>query len=116
MRSEGKMEKGKGKPMQESNHDSRITTHAFRRGSLVTILLVMACGGCATGYIIAEGNYLTYDHPFTDAGARIARDHAEDRCRARGKVAVRTEHACSLTECTTSFQCMDAADAAAYQQ
>ena len=102
--------------MQESNHDSRITTHAFWHGSLVTISLVMACTGCATGYITSEGNYLTYDHAFTDAAAQTARGHAEARCRERGKVAVRTDHACSLTQCTTSFQCMDAAEASAYQK
>ena len=63
-----------------------------------------------------QGNYLTLEHPFTDAGAESARVLAERECKARNQVAVRTSDACSLSQCTTNFQCMEPAEAKQYQQ
>jgi hypothetical protein len=77
--------------------------------SLVTLLLIVA--GCAQQPWVAEGNYLTYDHPFTEAAAESARQNALGRCRQRDEIAIQTSRVCSLTQCTTSYQCISADDA-----
>lgn len=81
--------------------------------NFLSFALVMVCAGCAPRpqLIVSESNYLTYEHPFTDAAAEAVRSNAEKLCAERKKVAVRTSHACSLKQCTTSYQCMDKADA-----
>jgi len=84
--------------------------------SLVTLFLVMACAGCAGNYVVSEGNYQTYEHPFTDAAAADVRKRAERHCAEKKRIAVRTSSTCSLTQCTTSYQCMGKADATGYQQ
>lgn len=86
----------------------------LRAGFLFALLL--ACAGCATELIVSEGNYMTFEHPFTDASAASARTVAERVCKGRQQEAVRTASACSLNKCTTHFQCMAAEDAKQYQQ
>ena len=81
----------------------------------VLIALLLACAGCAIPLVVSEGNYMTLEHPFTDAGAASARGIAERACRGRKQEAVRTASACSLTECTTHFQCMAPEDAKQYR-
>ena len=78
--------------------------------------LLLACASCGIQPLVMQGNYLTYEHPFTDAGAESARANAEWECKTRKQVAVRTGGACSLTLCTTHFQCMEPAEAKQYQQ
>jgi len=78
--------------------------------------LLLACAGCGTRIVAIQGNYLTFEHPFTDAGVESARALAEKDCKIRNQVAVRTSGACSLTQCTTNFQCMPPAEAKQYQQ
>jgi len=81
-----------------------VTRHA----SLVTVLVMLACAGCGTiNPAINEGNYLTYDHPFTDAAARAVLQNAEKICAERKLSAVKTTSACSLKQCTTHYQCVD---------
>lgn len=77
--------------------------------------LLLACAGCINPLVVKEGNYLTLQHPFTDAGAESARAFADRECKPRKQVAVRTGGACSLTLCTTNFQCMEPAEAKQYQ-
>jgi len=96
MKAEGKRPKGHRRP---------FTVHR----SLVTLLLLVA--GCGPRPFVMEGNYLTYDHPFSDASAAAVRKNAEGICRQRSQVAVETNRACSLTQCTTNYQCMDEEDA-----
>jgi len=86
----------------------------LRRFCLFALLL--ACASCGIQPLVMQGNYLTYEHPFTDAGAESARANAELECKKRKQVAVRTTRACSLTQCTTNFQCMEPAEAKPYQQ
>ena len=95
MKSKVGSRKSKGRP---------VTGHR----SLVTLLLL---AGCGQQPFIAEHNYFTYDHPFTQAAAESARQNAEGRCRQRGEIAIQTSRACSLTRCTTSYQCASSADA-----
>ena len=86
------------------------------------ILLLLACGGCTylpntvSGSDFLTPNALSYDHPFTDAGAARARKTAEQECGYRKQAAVRTGGTCSLSTCTSHYQCMDPADAAQYKE
>ncbi|MGH8642264.1 MAG: hypothetical protein ACRET6_11155, partial [Burkholderiales bacterium] len=79
-------------------------TGVTRHWSLVTLLLAVA--GCGPQPYVMEGNYLTYDHPFSEASAAAVRKNAEGICRQRDQTAVETSRACSLTQCTTNYQCM----------
>lgn len=75
--------------------------------SLITLFLVTACAGCGTIQpVINEGNYLTYDHPFTEAAAQAAQQNAGKLCAERKRDAVKTNSACSLTRCTSHYQCV----------
>jgi len=85
----------------------------LRASCLFAVLL--ACAGCAIRIVAMQDNYLTLEHPFTDAGAESARALAARECKPRKQVAVRTDGACSLTLCTTHFQCMEPAEAKQYQ-
>ena len=86
-----------------SGKKTPVTNHR----SLVTLALALACAGCGTIYPVAiEGNYLTYDLPFTDAAAQAALQNAGKICGERKQDAVKTSNACSLTRCTTSYQCV----------
>lgn len=85
--------------------------------------LVLALAGCGTGALldglppnyIAEDNYLTFEHAFTDATLEAVRRRAESHCANKRLAAVRTSGTCSLTRCTTHYQCMSPADAKAFQ-
>jgi hypothetical protein len=92
---------------------SRITTHKSRiticRSALLAALLTLA--GCGPQPWVREGNYVTYDHPFTEASAQAVRKNAEGICRQRDLAAFESSRVCSLTQCTTSYQCMSAEDA-----
>jgi len=83
--------------------------------ALCLFALLLACAGCGIQPVVLEGNYLTYEIPFTDAGAEAARANAELICKSRNQVAVATTRACSLTQCTTNFQCMEPAEAKEFQ-
>ncbi len=75
--------------------------------SLVTLALVLACAGCGTiNPVINEGNYLAYDHAFTDAAAQAVLLNAGKTCADRKRDAVKTNSVCSLTQCTTHYQCV----------
>lgn len=79
--------------------------------------LVTACAGCATSQLVVkESNYLTYEHAFTEAAAADALKGAKRNCAEKKLAAVRTSGACTLTRCTTHFQCMSKADAGKYRQ
>lgn len=102
--------------ISDGNSEKRDRCREVIVRTFFAIALLMACAGCATSeLVVAEGNYLTYEHAFTDAAAETARKSAERQCAERKQVAVRTRSACSLSRCTTSYQCMDKADATGYR-
>ena len=79
---------------------------------LLGLTLVGACAGCAPFQIVTmERNYITYQHRFTDAAEAEVLKSAERLCGQRKQLPVRTSHACSLNDCTTSYQCVDPANA-----
>jgi hypothetical protein len=61
--------------------------------------------------IVDEGNYLTFEHPFTDAAAKSVLETAQRQCGHTRRVAVRISSTCSLKQCITHYQCMSRADA-----
>jgi hypothetical protein len=86
--------------------------------ALLIAALLLGCSGCnlssfcpgCDGVTIAtplESNYITFEHPFTDAAADEARIRAERICGQRKQIAFKTASACSLTRCTTHYQCAD---------
>jgi hypothetical protein len=75
------------------------------KAAAVVVAAALASTGCGIQPQIFEGNYLTYEHAFTDAAVAEVGRNAEATCRQRGRVAVPTSRACSLTQCTTSYQC-----------
>jgi len=81
-------------------------------------LAVLLLTGCAeksllVGYEPNE-NFLSFNHPYTDGAAADVRARAERLCGLRKQAVIQTSRTCSLTQCTTNYQCIDAADAAKY--
>ncbi len=66
--------------------------------------LCPACGD-ASATLPLEGNYITFEHPFTDAAADEVSKRAERICGQRKQFAMKTSSTCSLTKCTTHYQC-----------
>jgi hypothetical protein len=89
-----------------------MTTAMTARLLLLLVLLTGCAGRVGPIERVQEGNYLTFQHAFTDAGADAARREAEKHCVQTKRVAVRTGGVCSLSRCTTHYQCMDQEDAA----
>ena len=113
---------------------TRVTGHWSLVTPVAVLLLAALCGGCQTlafledltstsaygpGFtntnIFGEGQYVTYEHPFTDAAAENARKGADRHCAQRKLAAVKTGGTCTLTRCTAHYQCMKAEEAATYQ-
>lgn len=61
-----------------------------------------------------ETNYYSFDHANTEKAELAVRARAQELCGQRKKLAVRTESACTLKSCLTSYQCMDAEKAKAF--
>ena len=82
----------------------------------VAVMAVLLLAGCAeTNSLVGyepDQNFLSFNHPFTDAAAADVRARAERICGLRKQVVTQTTRSCSLAQCTTNFQCIDPADAA----
>jgi hypothetical protein len=104
MKAEGRRQKVKEKRF-------RHPPSAIRHGAAAVAIAAAALAGCGPQPYIMEGNYFTYDHPFSEASAAAVRKNAEGVCRQRNRAAAETSRACSLTRCTTSYQCLDEIDA-----
>lgn len=78
------------------------------------IALPIAVAGCSD-LIVAADNYLTYDHAFNDAAAAKARQSAEKLCAQRKQMAIETRSVCTLSRCTTSYQCVSRENPGEYQ-
>ena len=82
-----------------------------------TLLLAFLLSSCADNLLVGfaeDTNYLTFDHPNSDQAMADVRTRAERLCKQRKQVAIKTQSACSLTQCATSYQCVDEANAVKY--
>lgn len=97
----------------------------MKKSRAIAIALLAATGlsACVDTMIIGnesgeprflDTNFLIIEHPFTDKATADAKARAERLCREQKRLAVQTERACTLTQCTTSYQCVAPADAKAY--
>lgn len=77
----------------------------------LTLILLAGCNGFRYVDYDNDSNYLTFNHPFTDSALAEIQSGAAKLCLERKQVAVKTSERCSLTKCTTNYQCMDEADA-----
>lgn len=78
------------------------------------LLLVFLLASCSDSQLLSYGddtNFLLFDHPNTEKAIADVRARAENLCGQRKQLAIRTESACSLSTCTTSYQCIARADA-----
>jgi len=96
----------RSKPFEKTSRQGGKRRPVTRHSSLITLLVTLTLAGCGAQPIIDESNYLTYDHPFTDAATQAAQKNAEKVCAERKQDAVRTRSVCSLKECTTHYQCV----------
>ena len=103
-----KVERRKSKGKANFRHPPFAIRHG---AAAVLVAAALACAGCGPQPWVREGNYVTYDHPFTEASAQAVRKNAEGICRQRDLAAFESSRVCSLTQCTTSYQCMDEVDA-----
>lgn len=87
-----------------ADHGSWVTDRGSRIAALVLALAGAGCSGVQPSTV--EANYLTYQHPFSDVAAEAVRRSAESICAQRKQRATRTGGTCSLTECTTHYQCV----------
>lgn len=90
----------------------------FLLSGLIPGLLFVLLAGCnGLQYAVYENdtNYLTFNHPFNDRALAEVQSGAEKLCRQRKQVAIKTTERCSLSKCTTNYQCMDEADAVKYR-
>ena len=89
----------------------------MNRSCLIPGLILTLLAGCnGFRYVDYENdtNHLNFNHPFTDSAVAEVQSTAERLCKQRKQVAVKTTERCSLTKCTTNYQCMDIADATKY--
>ena len=77
------------------------------------VVLLVLTAGCASYEIIgydAKTNFVTFNHPFTDSSFSEIQAKAESICKARGQAAIQTGKVCSLSKCTTTYQCETSAN------
>ncbi len=89
----------------------------MNRTLLISSLTVLLLAGCADYQLVAydyEENYLNFNHPFTDKAIAEVLARAETLCKQRKQVAIQTSKICSLTHCTTNYQCVDQSDVTKY--
>ena len=75
---------------------------------------VMVLGNESGDPRFLDTNFMSFEHPFSDEGNAAARARADRVCGQQKRLAVQTERACSMTRCTTHYQCVTPADAKAY--
>jgi hypothetical protein len=83
---------------------------------------LIACAGCGVGYrdyvsregglYDGRGNVLSFQHAFSEAAVDKVHRQAERHCAETKLTAVRTRRTCTMTECSTDYQCMTSEEAA----
>jgi hypothetical protein len=89
----------------------------MNRKLLIASLTILLLAGCVDNQLLAYGtdeNYLNFNHAFTDKAIADVLARAERLCGQRKQVAIQTSKVCSLTQCTTNYQCVNQADVTKY--
>ena len=77
----------------------------MRRSGLLVLLLSQLVG-CGPNVAVQGRDYLTFDHEFTDKAAEQTARRAQALCAQKKQAAEKISSACSLTRCTTNYQCV----------
>lgn len=83
----------------------------------IFLLATLVLAGCVNNHLLAYGtdeNYLNFKHPVTARAIEEVLTQAEALCSQRNQVAIQTSRVCSLTQCTTNYQCLEQADVTRY--
>ncbi len=94
----------------------------MNRTLLIPGLTALLLAGCASDQLFdnqlvsyaTDENYLNFNHPYTDKAVADVQARAERICGQRKQMAIQTSKICSLTKCTTNYQCVDAANVIKY--
>ena len=94
----------------------------MNRVLLISALTGLLLTGCAKNPLLdnelvsyaSDENYLNFNHPYTDQATADVLARAERLCGQRKQMAIQTSKTCSLTKCTTNYQCVDAKDVIKY--
>ncbi len=94
----------------------------MNRTPLISGLTILVLAGCADGQLFdnqlvsyaTDENYLNFNHPYTDKAVADVLARAERICGQRKQMAIQTSKTCSLTKCTTNYQCVDAKNVIKY--
>ena len=78
------------------------------------LCLLTGCMEYQITFANPEENYLTFNHPFTDKAIAAVEAKATQLCEQRKKAVIQTTRSCSLTKCTTNFQCVAREDISKY--
>ena len=69
-------------------------------------LLLAGCQQYQINFSNPEENYLSFSHPFSDSATAEVQAKAAELCAQRKKAVIQTTRSCSLSKCTTNFQCV----------
>jgi hypothetical protein len=94
----------------------------MNRAPLISGLTILLLTGCTDSQLFdnqlvsyaTDENYLNFNHPYTDKAVADVLARAERICGERKQMAIQTSKICSLTKCTTNYQCVDAANVIKY--
>lgn len=81
-----------------------------RRARLLALPLAFLLSSCSDSRLLSYGedtNFLIFDHPYTEKAAAEVRAQAEKLCAVRAQSVVLTGSTCSLSKCTTTYQCQE---------
>ena len=87
---------------------------ATSRSLLLALPLVFVLSACSDSRLLSyanDTNFLLFEHANTEKASADVRAKAEALCAQRQQPATKTESTCSLSKCTTSYQCAAKEDA-----
>ena len=84
-----------------------LVATAMRR-LFLALPLAFVLSACSDSRLLSYGgdtNFLLFEHPNTEKASAEVRVRAEALCAQRQQPAIKTNSTCSLSKCTTSYQC-----------
>ena len=89
----------------------------MNRTMLIPGLAILLLARCVEYQLMSyndDSNFLSFNHPFTDKAIAEVQAQAVKLCGERKQEAIQTTKSCSLSVCTTNFQCVKKADVFEY--